>query len=94
MKKRVEASAGGGVVPLPADCPLLGVEDVAAYLRTSAASVRKLLDGRPDSSDGELGDALRRFVVRLSSRRRYVARGPFLAWLNGHIGQDVRNEAS
>lgn len=84
MAKRSVKSAGGGALPLPADAPLMSLGDAAAYLRLSHAAVRKLLDGRADSDDGELGEALRRFVVRISSRRRYVARKAFLSWLEGH----------
>ncbi len=66
---------------LPSDAPLLDVADVAAYLRLTVAAVRKLLDGRPDASDGNLGERLRGWMVRLSPHRRYIKRGPFMAWL-------------
>lgn len=75
------------VIPqMPADGPLLSIEDVAAYLRKTPAAVRKIIEGRPDSDDGELGEVLRRFLVKLSARRRYVAREPFLAWIQSKIG--------
>ena len=66
---------------LPADAPLLSLADAAAYLRRTPGAVRKLLDGRADSDDGEVGQVLRRWVVRLSPHRTYIAREPFLAWL-------------
>ena len=96
LKHKTAREAGGGTTasPLPSDGPLLSLDDVAAYLRTTPAAVRKLLDGRPDSDDGALGAALRRFVVRLSVHRRHIARQPFLAWLNAHVGQVPHNEAS
>jgi len=77
---------GRGGLPLPADGPLLSLEDVAAYLRKTPAAVRKIIEGRPDCDDGELGEALRHFVVKLSARRRYIAREPFLAWIKSKIG--------
>lgn len=73
--------ARGAPPPLPSDAPLLAPGDVASYLRLSRAAVARLLDGRADSSDGELGEVLRRFTIRLSPRRRYVLREPFMAWL-------------
>lgn len=81
MTKRSEKSAGGETTPLPADAPLLSIEDAATYLRCSATAVRKLLDGRADSDDGELGAVLRRCVVRLSAHRRFISRKPFVEWL-------------
>ncbi len=66
---------------IPEDAPLLNFEDVAAYLRLTPGAVRRLVDGRRDGSDGELGDLLRAWLVTLSPRRRYICRDPFLAWL-------------
>lgn len=71
----------GGPGPLPLDAPLLALEDVARYLRITPAAVRRLVDGRADGSDGELGDRLRGWLVKLSPRRRYIRREPFLTWL-------------
>ncbi len=71
---------------LPTDALLLSLRDVAAYLRLSLAAVRKLLDGRPDSSDGELGEVLRQLCVRLSPHRRYIRRDPFMKWLREKLG--------
>jgi hypothetical protein len=71
---------------LPADAPLLSLRDVAAYLRLSLAAVRKLLDGRADGSDGEMGDVLRRCCVRLSPHRRYIRRDLFMTWLRDKLG--------
>lgn len=78
-------------LPLPADAPLLGVADVAAYLRMTPAAVRKLLDGRADVSDGELGAKLRDLEVRISPHRRYIEREPFLAWLRTKATVRVRD---
>ena len=72
---------------LPADAPLLDLADVAAYLRLTVAAVRKLLDGRPDASDGRLGEMLRGWVVKLSPHRRYVRRAPFMKWLRELAGE-------
>lgn len=69
--------------PLPPDGPLMSFADVAAYLRTTPAAVRKLVDGRADGSDGELGELLRSWLVRLSPHRRFIRRDAFLAWLRG-----------
>jgi hypothetical protein len=71
---------------LPPDAPLLSLRDVASYLRLSLAAVRKLLDGRADGSDGELGEALRQFCVRLSPHRRYIRRDLFMQWLRDKMG--------
>ena len=71
---------------LPSDGPLLSIDDVAAYLRLSRVAVRKLIDGRVDGDDCELGDLLRRLIVRISPRRRYVQREAFLAWLFAKAG--------
>ena len=73
-------------VPIPTDGTLMSIADVAAYLRLTPAAVRRLLDGRPDHSDGELGERLRRSLFRLSPRRRYILRAPFLAWLREKAG--------
>ncbi len=75
------AGGSGNRPPLPGDAPLLSFEDVAAYLRTTPGAVRRLVDGRADGSDGELGDLLRSWLVRLSPRRRYVLREGLLSWL-------------
>lgn len=69
------------VSPVPPDAPLLSLADVGAYLRLTPGAVRRLVDGRPDGSDGDLGDLLRSWLVRLSPHRRYIRREPFLAWL-------------
>jgi hypothetical protein len=83
MSKRTTKPAGsGGTTPLlPVDAPLLSIEDAATYLRSTPAAIRKLLDGRADSDDGELGAILRRCLVKLSAHRRFIARKPFVAWL-------------
>lgn len=78
---KAPASAEKAHLPLPADAPLLSFKDVAAYLRMTPAAVRRLLDGRADGSDGELGDLLRSCLVRLSPRRRYILRDRFLSIL-------------
>ena len=74
--------------PLPGDAPLLSIEDVAVYLRTTPPAVRKMLDGRADSND-ELGARLRPWLVKLSPHRRYIMREPFLAWLRQQAGCEV-----
>jgi hypothetical protein len=76
-----ETKRKSSTLPLPPDGPLLSFADVAAYLRLTPAAVRKLVDGRADGSDGELGELLRRWLVRLSPHRRYISRTPFFAWL-------------
>ena len=63
--------------PLPPDAPLLSIEDAAAYLRTTPAAVRKMLDGRPEGGD-QLAQIVRTCMVKLSPRRRYIRREPFL----------------
>lgn len=80
-KTETEKPQKACALPLPADAPLLSFADVAAYLRLTTAAVRRLVDGRPDGSDGELGELLREWLVRLSPRRRYIRREPFLAWI-------------
>ena len=65
---------------LPQDSPLLSFADVAAYLRTTIASVRKMIDGRPDGED-EVGKILRQWVIILSPHRRYIMAEPFFLWL-------------
>lgn len=71
---------------MPADALLLSMGDVAAYLRMTPAAVRRLVDGRRDGSDGDLGERLRSWLVTLSPRRRYIRREPFMAWLRGFCG--------
>ena len=79
----------GPVAPLPHDGPIMSFQDAASYLRLTKAAVTKLGDGRPDGSDGALGEGLRRWVVRLSPHRRYIRRQPFMeflhAWANGAV---------
>ena len=70
-------------IPIPEDAPLLTLAEAGAYLRLSAASVRKLVDGRADSKNDELGTRLRAWVVRLSPHRRYIRRDLFMGWLSG-----------
>lgn len=88
--KLVEGSRKGATdragVPLPADAPLITFAEAGAYLRLSAASVRKLVDGRRDAKDDRLGTILRSWVVRLSPHRRYIRRGEFMNWLHGTAG--------
>jgi hypothetical protein len=74
-------SAARKEIPLPQDAPLLSLLDVAHYLRLTPGALRRLVDGRRDGSDGEMGDFLRSWLVILSPRRRYVRREPFLSWL-------------
>lgn len=76
-----EVQVGQRGFPLPPDAPLLTFAEAGAYLRLSAAAVRKLLNGRPDGPEDELGALLRSWMVRLSPRRRYILREPFLQWL-------------
>ncbi len=76
-------------LPLPHDGPLMSFADVAAYLRTTPAAVRKLVDGRADGSDGELGDLLRSWLVRLSPHRRFIRRDAFLSWLREKSSDSV-----
>lgn len=70
-------------IPIPDDAPLLTFAEAGAYLRLSAAAVRKLVDGRADSKNDELGERLRTWVVRLSPHRRYIRREDFIGWLTG-----------
>lgn len=65
---------------LPADAPLLSLEEAAAYLRIPVGGVRKVLEGL---DDGDLSVKLRSLLVVLSPRRRYIKRAEFMAWLNG-----------
>jgi hypothetical protein len=76
----------GSSIPLPPDGPLMSIEEAGAYLRLSAASVRKLIDCRADQKDDTLGALLRAWVVRLSPHRRYIRRREFMAWLEGVAG--------
>ena len=69
------------MIPLPPDAPLMTLAEAGAYIRLSAASVRKMIDGRADSKDDVLGEKLRGWVVRLSPHRRYIRREPFFEWL-------------
>lgn len=80
------AAEGSSLVSLPPDAPLLTFAEAGAYLRLSTASVRKLVDGRSDTKNDELGAVLRSWVVRLSPHRRYIRRQEFLAWLRGVVG--------
>lgn len=73
-----DAKGASRVLPMPADGVLMSIDDAAAHLRTTPAAVRKLIE----EDDGELGEALRGFIVKLSARRRYIARASFLAWLD------------
>ena len=41
-------------IPFPPDAPLLTLAEAGAYLRLSAPSVRKLIDGRADTRDDSL----------------------------------------
>lgn len=75
-----------GAAPLPPDGPFLTFEEAGAYLRLTSGSVRKLVDGRADSKDDELGARLRSWTVRLSPHRRYILREPFLLWLASFSG--------
>jgi hypothetical protein len=79
----------GACIPNPEDAFLLTFEEAGAYLRLSAASVRKLVDGRADTKDDELGKSLRGWVVRLSPHRRYIRRDKFLKWLCEVTGRDT-----
>jgi len=74
-----------GMIPLPHDAPLLSFKDVAAYLRTTPQAVRRLIDGRTDGTEDEIGTILRQWVVRLSPHRRYIRRDQFLTWLKGKL---------
>lgn len=85
MNKKTEKSA----IPLPPDAPLLSFDEAGAYLRLSAASMRKLIDGRADTQDDELGKVLRCWVVRLSPHRRYILRDQFLGWLKRKADEAV-----
>lgn len=67
--------------PPPTDGALFSLDDAAAHLRMTPGAFRKLVAGRADGSDGELGDLLRGWLVTLTPYRRYIKRGPFLAWL-------------
>lgn len=44
-----EKTGGRGGLPIPADAPVLSLEDVAGYLRRSVPAVRKLLHDRANS---------------------------------------------
>jgi hypothetical protein len=83
----------GRSIPLPVDGPLMSIEEAGTYLRLSAASVRKLIDGRADQKDDTLGALLRGWVVRLSPHRRYIRRRAFMAWLNGVAGSPNLDKA-
>lgn len=91
MKKQTKRDTSRAIQaapPLPPDAPLLSIEDVAQYLRTTATAVRKMLDGRPDGED-RIGELLRSWTVKLSPRRRFVRRDPFLRWLRqGEVATD------
>ena len=70
-------------LPLPADAPLLSLEDVAAFLRTTRAAVVRMVDGRMgDGKPDAIGAELRRWVVWLSPKRRLIRKKPFLDWLS------------
>ncbi len=86
------SKGGSSLIPLPGDAPLLTFAEAGAYLRLSATSVRKLIDGRPDSKDDQLGARLRSWMVRLSPHRRYILREPFLLWLSS-LSEGIQAEA-
>ena len=82
---------GGGAngphpLPLPPDAPLLTFEQAGAYLGLSAGAVRKIVDRAAEDPDEELGQVLRSNLVRLSPRRRFIKRAPFLSWLQSKAG--------
>jgi hypothetical protein len=86
------SAEGSKAMPLPGDAPLLTFAEAGAYLRLTAESIRKLVDGRADAKDDELGSRLRAWVVRLSPHRRYILREPFFRWLQS-LGEDVQARA-
>ena len=85
-RKPMKPKTGKGAIPMPPDAPLMNLGEAGAYLRLSAASVRKLIDGRAEARDDSLGKLLRGWVVRLSPHRRYIRREPFFEWLRKLAG--------
>lgn len=73
------------VPPLPQDALYLSLDDVGGYLRRSRAAVRKLLDERPAGEDDEIGTKLRGWMVKMTDRRRYILREPFMDWYRSLI---------
>jgi hypothetical protein len=86
---KLRLSEGGRIAPLPVGAPLMGLPDAAGYLRLSMPALRKLIEGRPDGSDGDLGDRLRSWLVALSPRRRYIKARPFMSWLRDIAGESA-----
>ena len=74
----------------PLDAPLLSIEDGAHYLRITPLALRKILAGRADGADAGLGAILRPMMFRLSPRRAYLKRTPFMEWLRKLAGEDVK----
>jgi len=67
----------GSPPPAPADAPLLALEDVAGYTRSTLPALRQRILAGTD----ELAVVLRENLVTLGPRRRYIRREPFMLWL-------------
>src|SRR5260221_8787449 len=58
----------------------LRLADVAGLMRKSIGSIKKRLDGRPDDSKDEIGEALRAMVCYPFGRDRYIRAKAFCEW--------------
>lgn len=75
-----------------ANVELLTFGEVADLLKTSKEAVRKML--YKASGNEELPAVLRRYLVRLGDRRRYVSGKPFRTWLRSKIAEDLHRNAN
>ena len=71
---------------------LLALSEVAALLKISKEAVRKALYRA--SGPDELPAVLRRCLVTLSPRHRYIAGALFRAWLRKRVSEDLRRNGN
>jgi hypothetical protein len=71
----------GASLPQPIDAPLLTFETAAAYLGTTPDGIRAALKGQHEN-DQELTQMLRRALVVVSERRRFIRKNTLMEWLN------------
>lgn len=71
----------GASLPQPLDAPLLTFETAASYLGTTPDGIRAALKGQHEN-DQELTQMLRRALVVVTERRRFIRKNTLMEWLN------------